>query len=167
MKPRLILLLAVLALATGCQHFSADNRKAVLAAGSVEQSATTIKAELLAARPHADGIGQAHIDSAQREATSIQSKMPPINTSLAEAEEVKADRDRLKDDWLSFKQRELILRIKVALMIWGAVIIISWAVMTFAAGTPYEAIATPVFHVSTIFVFWIKDWLVGLVKKKT
>jgi hypothetical protein len=153
-KTLIILLLALAS--TGCpRNYELDNHKATLAAGSIEQSAHTIQTELSAARPHADPTGQAHIDSASRATTSIQTQIPAIATSLSEAESIKADNDHLRADFWSFRQRGLYLRIKVALIglvaLWG----ICGAVQLFAAGTPYARIAYWVLHISTGFVFWI------------
>lgn len=161
-----IFLLSALLLTAGCQHFAADHRAAVLAAGSIEQSATAIKAELTAARPHADLAGQAHIDSGLREATSIQTKIPPINKSLAEGEQAKIERDRLKADWLSYKQRQLILYLKVAFWIWCASCVLCVAVMTFMPGTIYAAIAKWTLHILTAFIIYAGGKIVGWMNKK-
>lgn len=160
----LILLLALAV--TGCQHFAADHRAAVLAVGSIEQSAQTIKAELAAVKPHCDAVGAAHIDSANYATTSIQTQIPPIKKNLAEAEAVKAERDRLKADWLSYKQRELILGLKVAFYVWCASCLICVAVMTFLPGTIYATVAKWTLHFLTAFVIYAAGKIVGWMNKK-
>lgn len=138
---------------SGCNSVAETGKTGVIASGALSQDLDTIKSEAGAAKPHADPIGQTHLESLLTAVASAASKMVPINAALAAYQTIENENEQMKASFLSYRQKH---------DFWYTVGAIAIAVGVLAALYFFTSFADPIgklaywaFHILTGGIFWV------------
>lgn len=135
----------------------------MLAAGGISQSTDTITSEVALTRPHADAVGNGHLDTINGAAKSIKSNVPAINKALTDNEKLQADNQKMKADFWSTRQRALFT---LALIVVSSVSV-AFIILDFMAGmgNPVGVAAMVLFKgLATICTAGL-NWIIPIIGK--
>lgn len=148
----------------GCQTARQIGAAGTLASGALSENLDTTQAEITAAGPHADQVGQTHLQSATAALTAAKGKLPAVNKALALNDSLTTSLAREQGQWWSDRQQRAFWVIVGSIAALTVALVALYFFTSFAS--PIGSIATVVFHTISLGVFWIggkfQGWVQGL-----